>query len=249
MPDQWILILDYGSQYTQLIARRIREQSVYCEIHPFNKSLTDFEQSPPTGVILSGGPKSVNDEGAPALNPDILSSNIPVLGICYGLQLLIDHLIPGSIAKADHREFGRSDLIIDNSERLFQHIPKKSVAWMSHGDHIQQLPEEYTVTARTNNDVIAAVQHQSNPFYGVQFHPEVVHTEYGNQILQNFVRDICGVEGGWTTESFIQSTIKKSVKSRKPPRIMCTFGRGRFYSSCNAYSSRYWRPTAVFVCG
>jgi GMP synthase (glutamine-hydrolysing) len=225
-PNQWILILDYGSQFTQLIARRVREHQIYCEIHPFNKSLTDFQQSPPVGIILSGGPKSVNDEDAPSWNPDILSFDVPVLGICYGLQLLIEQQIPGSVEKAEQREFGRSDLIIDNPDRLFKHIPEESIAWMSHGDHIRELPNDYEITAHTDNADIAAVQHHSKPIYGVQFHPEVVHTEYGRQILKNFVRVICEITENWTAESFIQSTIEEIRKKVGSHRVLCGLSGG-----------------------
>jgi GMP synthase (glutamine-hydrolysing) len=226
-PNQWILILDYGSQYTQLIARRIRELQVYCEIHPFNKSFRDFKQTPPpAGIILSGGPKSVNDGNAPDLNPDILSFGAPVLGICYGLQLLIHNLRPGSVEKTDNREFGRADLIIDRKDGLFNHIPEESIAWMSHGDRIQQLPDDYEITAHTDHAAIAAARHRSKPISGVQFHPEVVHTEYGSQILQNFVREICGIEENWTADSFIQSTIKQIRAKAENNRVLCALSGG-----------------------
>jgi GMP synthase (glutamine-hydrolysing) len=170
-PNQWILILDYGSQYTQLIARRIREQQVYCEIHPFDTLLSDFSDAPPAGIILSGGPLSVNDEKAPQLHPEILSAGVPVLGICYGLQLLADHHVPGSVVKTSRREFGRSDLIVDHNEDLFNRVPEESIVWMSHGDHINQLPEQYEIIAHTDNAKIAAARHRSRPVFGVQFHP------------------------------------------------------------------------------
>lgn len=225
-PDHWILILDYGSQYTQLIARRIREQHVYCEIHPFNKSLQEFDDNPPSGIILSGGPKSVNDKDAPELNTEILNAEAPVLGICYGLQLLADHAISGSVEKAERREFGRSELIVDHDENLLKDLPRESVVWMSHGDHIQQLSEEYQIIAHTDNAKVAAVRHKTEPIYGVQFHPEVVHTVHGKQIIKNFVYEICGLEGDWTPDSFIESTIEEIREQVGNDRVLCALSGG-----------------------
>lgn len=225
-PDHWILILDYGSQYTQLIARRIREQHVYCEIHPFNKSLENFTDNPPSGIVLSGGPNSVNDEEAPELNVNILSSDVPVLGICYGLQLLANHAIPGSVEKAERREFGRSELIVDSDNDLLKGIPKESVVWMSHGDHIQNLSDEYEIIGHTDNAKVAAVRHKAQPIYGVQFHPEVVHTVHGQQIIHNFVHNICGLEGSWTADSFIESTIEEVREQVGNDRVLCALSGG-----------------------
>lgn len=225
-PDHWILILDYGSQYTQLIARRIREQQVYCEIHPFNTGWQDFEEHPPSGIILSGGPKSVNDPDAPELDTRLLELDIPVLGICYGLQLLADHAIPGSVERAERREFGRSELIVDDDRTLLRDIPRESVVWMSHGDHIQQLPDAYQVIGHTDNAHVAAVRHRSKAIYGVQFHPEVVHTVHGGQILKNFVRVICGLEGDWTADSFIESTIEEIREQVGDDRVLCALSGG-----------------------
>lgn len=226
-PDNWILILDYGSQVTQLIARSLREQHVYCEIHPFNTELKTFDQNPPTGIILSGGPKSVNDDDAPALNPDILTRDVPVLGICYGLQLLADHSIPGSVEQqTNNREFGRSELIIDNHEGLFDGVPQESVVWMSHGDKIKTLADEYTIIAHTDNAEVAALKHNEQSIYGVQFHPEVSHTVYGQQMLKNFVHNICGLTGNWTSSSFIESTIKDVREKVGDDHVLCALSGG-----------------------
>lgn len=225
-PSDWILILDYGSQYTQLIARRVRELSVYCEIHPFNKDLSEFEERPPQGIILSGGPKSVNDEDAPGLNTDIFNWNIPVLGVCYGLQILAHIEIPGSVEKADRREFGRSELIVDDSTDLFQNIPQESVVWMSHGDHIKKLSSDYEIIAHTDNARVAAVRHKQKQLFGVQFHPEVVHTVYGKQILKNFVNKICKLSGTWTAQSFIESTVEEIRDRVGDDHVLCALSGG-----------------------
>ncbi|MDZ7714904.1 MAG: glutamine-hydrolyzing GMP synthase [Balneolaceae bacterium] len=224
--DNWILILDYGSQYTQLIARRIRELNVYCEIHPFNKDLSEFDQHLPSGVILSGGPKSVNDDDAPELNEKIFHWDVPIFGVCYGLQLLAHRAISGSVEKAEKREFGRSELIIDDNTDLFRDIPQESIVWMSHGDHIENLAEEYEIIGHTDNAKVAAVRHKEEKIYGVQFHPEVVHTISGKQILKNFVREICKLEGDWTAESFIESTISEVREQVGDDKVICGLSGG-----------------------
>lgn len=225
-PDEWILILDYGSQYTQLIARRIREHNVYCEIHPFNKDLSHFQENPPTGLLLSGSPFSVNDPDAPELNKEIFSWDIPILGVCYGLQVLAQNEIPGSVEQAERREFGRSELIVDDDTDLFTDIPEESVVWMSHGDHIKKLSDSYQIIGHTDNARVAAVRHSSKPIFGVQFHPEVVHTVYGKQIIKNFVYNICGLSGDWTAESFIESTISEIRKQVGDDHVLCALSGG-----------------------
>ncbi|MDZ7720595.1 MAG: glutamine-hydrolyzing GMP synthase [Balneolaceae bacterium] len=224
--DEWILILDFGSQYTQLIARRIRELNVYCEIHPFNTPPEDFSQNPPKGIILSGGPKSVYDEEAPILNLDYFNFNIPVLGICYGLQSLAHRLVPGSVEKAEKREFGRAKLIVDDDSGLLKNVQNNSVVWMSHGDHIHQLPEQYKVIAHTSNAPVAAVRHKEKQIYGVQFHPEVAHTEKGKEILQNFVINISECEGDWTASSFIETEIKSIREQVGNSKVICGLSGG-----------------------
>lgn len=224
--DEWILILDFGSQYTQLIARRIRELNVYCEIHPFNASPDDFKDHPPNGIILSGGPKSVYDRGAPVLNLDYFDYEKPVLGICYGLQSLAHNLMPGSVEKAEKREFGRAKLIIDDDSGLLKNVPDNSNVWMSHGDHIQKLPEPYKVIAHTSNAPVAAVRHKEKEIYGVQFHPEVVHTEKGEEILQNFVINISGCHGKWTASSFIETEIESIRQQVGGNKVICGLSGG-----------------------
>ncbi|MDX1618159.1 MAG: glutamine-hydrolyzing GMP synthase [Balneolaceae bacterium] len=227
-PDEWILILDYGSQYTQLIARRLREIQIYCEIHPCTHDLSQFEKEEdrPGGIVLSGGPMSVNDPDAPGLKRDIFDWEVPILGVCYGLQLLAHERIPGSVEQADHREFGRSELIVDDASDLFRHIPPESIVWMSHGDHIRELPSDYTIIGHTENARVAAVRHDDKPIYGVQFHPEVVHTVYGKKILENFAFGICGLTGSWTAESFIESTVREIRDQVGDDRVLCALSGG-----------------------
>jgi GMP synthase (glutamine-hydrolysing) len=224
--DEWVLILDFGSQYTQLIARRLRELHVYCEIHPFNTAPEDFKNQPPKGIILSGGPKSVYDQDAPALNMDYIGMDIPVLGICYGLQSLAHSINRSSVERADKREFGRAKLIIDDRSDLFSGIYEESVVWMSHGDHIKELPFPYHVIAHTENAPVAAVKHDSKPIYGVQFHPEVAHTDQGSEILENFVINIAGCSGTWTAASFIETEIDEIRSKVGSDKVLCALSGG-----------------------
>lgn len=224
--SEWILILDYGSQFTQLIARRLRELNVYCEIHPYNVDLSEVSDPTPSGIILSGGPRSVNDENAPGLQEEILNWDVPILGICYGLQLLSHYEIPGSVDKADKREFGRAHLQIDEAGTLFKDVPDDSVVWMSHGDHIHELPSSYKVIAHTANAAVAAVSHTGKEIYGVQFHPEVAHTSFGSKILGNFALDVCRCSGDWTAESFIETHIRSIQEKVGDDRVLCALSGG-----------------------
>jgi len=213
-----IIILDYGSQYTQLIARRVRETGVYSEIRPCTVATEEINALNPRGVILSGGPCSVYDEEAPQIDPDLLDlrrddgSLVPVLGICYGLQAMA-HLKGGQVERADRREFGRARIEVTNrgndTPGLFDDVPDGSTVWMSHSDHLTALPEGYEVIARTDNAPIAAVRDTRAPHYGVQFHPEVVHTDFGRQILENFAHEVCGCSGDWTPASFVEEQTQK----------------------------------------
>ncbi|WP_022835929.1 glutamine-hydrolyzing GMP synthase [Salisaeta longa] len=210
-----IIILDFGSQYTQLIARRVREAGVYSEIYPCTTPTDEIAALQPQGLILSGGPCSVYDDHAPRLDPALLQltradgSAVPVLGICYGLQVMA-HQQGGQVERAERREFGRAHISVPAdapTDGLFAHVPDGSTVWMSHGDHLTELPDGYTVIARTDNAPVAAVRHTEAPHYGVQFHPEVVHTAYGTQILENFAHEICGCAGDWTPASFVEEKV------------------------------------------
>ncbi len=203
-----IVILDFGSQYTQLIARRVREAGVYSEIHPCTRPSEEIRAMSPMGIILSGGPCSVFDPCAPQLDPALLTmtrsdgSPTPVLGICYGLQAMV-RLEGGDVAPADRREFGRARLHIDDASGLFQGVADGSIVWMSHGDHLTRLAPNYRILAHTDNAPIAAVASDRSPHYGVQFHPEVVHTAAGRLLIENFAMGVCGCRGDWTPASFV----------------------------------------------
>jgi len=198
-----ILILDFGSQYTQVIGRRIRELQVYSEIVPFDFSAQKVSEEKPNGIILSGGPASVYEKQAPQLDPDIFKLGIPVLGICYGLQLMAQHL-GGKVAFSDHREYGAGTLLVRNGSQLFEGLGDRLDIWSSHGDKLTELPAGFRAAAYTDNSTYAAIEDPARKLYGLQFHPEVAHTPRGREILQNFVYHICHCAMDWTMGSFIE---------------------------------------------
>jgi len=205
---EMIVILDFGSQYTQLIARRVREQNVYCEILPFNADLSKLADRRVMGYILSGGPASVLEDGSPKLPVTFFDTTLPVLGICYGLQLMALQL-GGRLSRAEYREYGRAIIDISAPNRLLKGVASRSQVWMSHGDSVDALPSGFAKLATTSDIPYAAVADDKRRFYGVQFHPEVMHTTEGTKILRNFLFDICGLAGDWTTESFIESSVRQ----------------------------------------
>ncbi|OAQ20577.1 glutamine-hydrolyzing GMP synthase [Thermosulfurimonas dismutans] len=223
-----ILILDFGSQTTQLIARRVREFNVYSEIRPCTVSLDEIRAFGPKGIILSGGPASVYDEEAPRIPVEIFDMGIPVLGICYGMQLMA-HLLGGLVERSFKREYGPAELRVLSTEDLFYGLDsnRKYRVWMSHGDRIEVLPPDFISIAESENSPYAAMRHKERPLFGVQFHPEVVHTEIGREVLSNFVFRICGCEPTWTMESFIETTvreIREMVSSED--RVVCALSGG-----------------------
>lgn len=206
-----ILILDFGSQYTQLIARRVREAHVYCELHPFDMDLAAIRAFAPAGIILSGGPKSVYEEGAPAITEELFELGVPVLGICYGMQLMSRHY-GGTVVPAGKREFGHADLLVCGAPGpLFDgfFVEGKSPVWMSHGDHVAQVPAGFEVVAQTSNAPVCAIQDVARRLYGVQFHPEVNHTPRGEILIDTFVRKVCGCSGRWTPGQIIEDAISR----------------------------------------
>ncbi len=209
--NQKILILDFGSQYTQLIARRVREAHVYCELHPFDMDFAAIRDFAPRGIILSGGPCSVYDEGAPSVAEELFELGIPVLGICYGMQLMSRHF-GGEVVPAGKREFGHATLLsVGQPGPLFEgfFVEGASPVWMSHGDHVARVPDGFDVIAETGNAPVCAIQNVSKKLYGVQFHPEVNHTPRGEQFIDTFVRNVCGCGGQWTPGQIIEDSIER----------------------------------------
>ena len=223
--NQKILIVDYGSQYTQLIARRIREQGVYSEIVSGRQNFDSYDFEPVSGIILSGGPSSVFDKGAPQLDSQLLALGIPVLGICYGLQL-IAHALGGKVARSHKREYGRAAMTHSAKSDLLAGLPGESQVWMSHGDHVATPPPGFFVIASTASIETAAVADPVRHIYGVQFHPEVSHTEYGQTILRNFLFDICFCKGDWTTASFVEMTVDKIQTTVGKGKVICALSGG-----------------------
>jgi GMP synthase (glutamine-hydrolysing) len=201
-----VIVLDFGAQYSQLIARRVRECGVYCEILPFSATLEQIKAKDPKGIILSGGPSSVYAKGAPHVTKDIFEAGIPILGICYGIQM-ISFALGGKVEKAHKREFGLAKLNIRDSKNLFAQLPKSLNVWMSHGDHVVRLPKGYQVLASTSNCHLAAAANLSKKIYGIQFHPEVVHTEKGKRILENFVKMVCGCKATWNMDAYEKTAV------------------------------------------
>ena len=205
---QRIVILDYGSQYTQLIARRIREQQVFSEIIRFDTPAAKLRENMPQGIILSGGPNSVFEEGAPGIDPEIFNLGVPVLGVCYGMQLMSQQL-GGAVEPGTEREYGKTEMTTLPGNELFAGLPEQFIVWMSHGDRVSKIPEGFQVSATSGNCPYAAIRNEAKKFYAIQFHPEVVHTQYGNQILGNFLFKICGCKADWKLSSWIEETVEK----------------------------------------
>lgn len=224
---QKILILDFGSQYTQLIARRVRETKVYCEIHPFNMGLQKIKAFSPKGVILSGGPASIYDKDAPMAEVEILELGVPVLGICYGMQFLT-HLLGGSVARATDREYGNATIIIEDDKDLFYELGKGTAqtVWMSHGDRIDRVPEGFEILAGSKNSPVSAMVDPERKYFGVQFHPEVAHTPEGSRILRNFLFRVCKCEPSWTMTSFVRRTIQGLREEVGDGRVICGLSGG-----------------------
>ncbi len=221
-----VLILDFGSQTTQLIARRVRESHVYCEIHPFNMTPEQIEKFHPKGIILSGGPSSVHDENAPMADPKIFTLGIPLFGICYGMQLMA-HQMGGAVEKADRREYGPAAIDVEIPGDIFNEIEKEGTrVWMSHGDRILELPPGFSTMARSGNSPAAAMGDPKRNMYGVQFHPEVAHTPCGKDILENFLFRVCRCRPTWTMKSFVESEIESVRANVGDDRVICALSGG-----------------------
>lgn len=230
-----IVVLDFGSQYTQLIARRIRALSVFSEILPFSISLHKLKKS--KGIILSGGPHSVFEKGAPIIKKEIFQLGIPILGICYGHQLLA-YLFGGKVTQTTGREYGHTFITIDKKDAIFQKIPKKLKVWMSHGDKVVKLPSHFIPLAHSKNTLFSAVRHKKRPIFGLQFHPEVTHTHLGNNILTNFVYSICKCKGEWDMGSFIDSSIQNIRSQVKNGKVILGLSGGIDSAVCSVLLKR-----------
>jgi len=246
-PFETVLILDFGAQYSQLIARRVRELGVYCEIHPFSTEIEKIRNLDPKGIILSGGPSSVYEDEAPHCSPQVLDLGIPVLGICYGLQLL-SYFLGGKVESSNRREFGAARIKLLTRSRLLDELPQDFPVWMSHGDHVKVAPPGFQVTAETDN-ALGAVENVEKGLYGLQFHPEVAHTPDGKKILGNFVKNVCGCKGDWSAGSFISATVDRIRDQIGAGKAVCGLSGGVDSSVAAALVARAIgdRLTCIFV--
>lgn len=225
MSHDWIAILDFGSQYTQLIARRIREQQVYCEILRFDTLAATLAERKPRGIILSGGPASVYDAKGPRPDPALFRLELPIFGICYGMQLMAQEL-GGSVTKGHHREFGYAEIDVVDDRPLFAGLPARLQVWMSHGDQIGNMPDRFRAIASTGSCPVAAMADDANRRFGVQFHPEVVHTPQGVHLLRHFIFDVCGCRGDWKMSSFIEENIQRIRELVGQDHVLCGLSGG-----------------------
>ncbi len=249
MERELIVVLDFGGQYKQLIARRVRENQVYCEIHPYTISLDKLKAMHPKGIILTGGPNSVYEETSPTYTRDLFEIGVPILGICYGSQLMA-YRMGGRVATAPVSEYGHTDTTVDDSaSALFKDVKPVSTVWMSHTDYIAEAPEGFHVTAHTADCPVAAMEDANRGLYAVQFHPEVVHTEEGMKLLRNFVRDICGCSGSWEMSSFAETTIRELREKIGDGKVLLGLSGGVDSSVAAALLSRAVgkQLTCVFV--
>ncbi|MDK2801586.1 MAG: hypothetical protein PWQ70_3205 [Clostridiales bacterium] len=225
MNNETILVLDFGGQYNQLIARRVRECNVYCEVLPYDVSIDKIKRKNPKGIIFTGGPASVNAENAPVCNKEVFELGIPILGICYGTQLM-SYLLGGKVAKAPKREYGKTEINLKTDSQLFRDIEQNTVCWMSHTDHVEVPPEGFDIIATTGSCPVAAIEHKEKNLYGVQFHPEVVHTPKGKEILSNFLYNICGCKGDWKMSAFAEQSIKELRDKIGDKKVLCALSGG-----------------------
>ncbi|MFC6293076.1 GMP synthase (glutamine-hydrolyzing) [Macrococcus epidermidis] len=222
--QELILVLDFGSQYNQLITRRIREMGVYSELHDHEISIEEIKKMNPKGIILSGGPNSVYEEGSFTVDPEIFNLGVPVLGICYGMQLMTK-LLGGTVERANEREYGKA-IITAETHSLFTKLPEEQTVWMSHSDKVINIPEGFRMIANSPSCKYAAIENAESNLYGVQFHPEVRHSEYGNDLLRNFIREICKCTGEWTMENFIDIEIEKIREKVGDKKVLCAMSGG-----------------------
>jgi len=223
--EELVLILDFGGQYTQLIARRVRECNVYCEIVPFDTPVAEVVARSPKALILSGGPASVYEPGAPACDPEIYNASLPILGICYGTQLMA-HQLGGNVSPGENREYGKTQLDVLDSDGLFYGLSGQLICWMSHGDLVESAPAGFKVTAKTANTPVAAMEDRERNLFGVQFHPEVVHTPWGTELVRNFLYRECGLKGLWTAASFIETAVHDIREQVGTDRVICGVSGG-----------------------
>ncbi len=226
MKNQFVLILDFGGQYNQLIARRVRECNVYCEVKPYTMSIDEIKEKNPVGIIFTGGPNSVYDEKSPHISKEVFELGVPVLGICYGCQIMA-YTLGGTVTSANSKsEYGKTEVTLDTASKLFKGVNKEEICWMSHTDYVSQVPEGFKVTATSSTCPTAAMECPEKNFYAVQFHPEVNHTPNGKTMLKNFLYDVCGCTGDWVMKNYIEEQIKAIREKVGDGKALCALSGG-----------------------
>ena len=225
MEQEKVIVIDFGGQYNQLVARRVRECNVYCEIYSYKTDLEQIKAMNPKGIILTGGPNSCYEEGAPTYRKELFELGVPVLGLCYGAQLMM-HVLGGRVEKAPVREYGKTEVFVNSSSPLFTGVKDTTICWMSHFDYISQIAPEFEIIAHTVDCPVAAAENRAKNLYAIQFHPEVLHTEEGTKMLYNFVRGICGCAGTWRMDSFVENSIREIREKVGKGRVLCGLSGG-----------------------
>ncbi len=225
MDREKIIVIDFGGQYNQLVARRVRECQVYCEIYSYRTSMEEIRAMNPRGIILTGGPNSCYEEGAPSADPELFRLGVPVLGLCYGAQLMM-HVLGGHVCKAPVREYGKIQVTVDKKSPLFQDVSEETICWMSHNDYIEKAAPGFHIIAHTKDCPAAAVQWQERNLYAIQFHPEVLHTVEGTKMLSNFVYGICGCAGDWKMDAFVENTVQAIRAKVGSGKVLCALSGG-----------------------
>lgn len=246
--QEMVLVIDFGGQYNQLIARRVRECGVYCEILSYTASLEDIKAKNPKGIIFTGGPNSAYLADSPTIDKEIFNWGVPVFGICYGSQLMM-HLLGGKVCKAPEGEYGKTLVDMDNTSPLLQGLPEQNICWMSHNDYIEQASPDFEIIAHTPNCPVAAAQNKERGLYCVQFHPEVLHTDNGTKILSNFVYNVCGCKGTWKMDSFVEESVAQLKEKIGNGKVLCALSGGVDSSVCAAMLAKAIgkQLTCVFV--
>lgn len=248
MENQLIIIVDFGGQYNQLIARRVRENNVYCEVVPYNKALEKIKEEKPIGIIYTGGPNSVYEENSPEIDKEIYNLNIPILGLCYGMQLMAKDL-GGSVEKAPSKEFGKTKTSFETDSLLFKNLKNESITWMSHVDYVKNLPQGFKTIATTDSSPVAAMENAEKKFYAMQYHPEVNHTEEGNKMLRNFLYEVCGAKGDWTMKEYAKKAIQDIKEQVGDRKVLLALSGGVDSSVCAKLISKAVgnKLTCIFV--
>ena len=226
LKQELIIVIDFGGQYNQLVARRVRENNVYCEIYSYKTDISIIKEKNPKGIILTGGPNSCYEEGAPTYTTELFELGIPVLGLCYGAQLM-SHILGGEVKKADIREYGKTEVIIDKKDsKIFEDVVSPTICWMSHFDYVAKLAPNFEISAHTKDCPVAAFEDENKKLYGIQYHPEVLHTVEGTRMLGNFVRNVCKCECNWKMDAFVETEVAKIREKVGSGKVLCALSGG-----------------------